>query len=345
MNKYNYDCDMEDLRYGLIAGIYDAFLNQKSRNQLELLDEWFPGLMIHEEPSDNNTKKPAEYIDHEFMIHAVKYHDHYYSGGSTRISQITGRLIGTAKGNQEKERKTAELIQKHLASVFVSDMELTPSLKENVLKHLDIFNDDEANAFGQHLLDLIFDLTNKRSGMDEYAKNSEAFPLDDEVFDGIIYNTAYQLELATYEGLGNAYLWLLTGSLLRNETGRVLRMYDSSFIAIHRQPSEDGTLKDKLNALFHPEQYYYTYDGDDLNNRFPGIEWYCDNCKAHLNEQDGFDDHLDEWKCQKCGYVNHIGMDNIFDNEEDAENGVHHTDKVKFNEALKQRQEEIDKSK
>lgn len=181
--------------------------------------------------------------------------------------------------------------------------------------------------------------------MDEYAKSSEPFPLDDEVFDGIIYNTAYQLDLATYEGLGNAYLWFLTGSLLRNETGRVLRMYDSSFIAIHRQPSEDGTLKDKLNSLFHPEQYYYTYDGDDLDNRFPGIEWYCDNCKAHLNEQEGFDDHLNEWKCTRCGYVNHIGMDNIFDNEEDAENNVHHTDEAKFKEALAHRQKEIDKSK
>lgn len=120
---------MEDLRFGLITGIYDTFTNQKSRNQLELLDEWFPGLIIHEDPSDGNTKKPAEYIDHAFKIHAVKYHDHYYSGGSTRISQITGRLIVTAKGNQEKERKTAELIQKHLASVFVTDMELTPFIK------------------------------------------------------------------------------------------------------------------------------------------------------------------------------------------------------------------------
>lgn len=43
-----------------------------------------------------------------------------------------------------------------------------------------------------------------------------------------------------------AFLWLLTGSLLRNETGRVLRMYDSSFIAIRRQMSETGELEDKL---------------------------------------------------------------------------------------------------
>ena len=202
-----------------------------------------PGTYHSGVPSDGNIKKPAEYIDHEFMIHAVKYHGHYYSGGSTRISQITGRLTGTAKGNQEKERKTAELIQKHLASRFITDMELTPFLKNNVLEKLDVLDEDNTNAFGQRLLDLIFNLTDQRSKMDEYARSNVLFPYDDEVFDGIIYNTAYQLELGTTEGLGNAYLWLLTGSLLRNETGRVLRMYDSSFIAIRRQISEKETLK------------------------------------------------------------------------------------------------------
>ena len=95
--------------------------------------------------------------------------------------------------------------------------------------------------------------------------------------------------------------------------------------------------------MFHPEEYYYTYDGDDLDNRFPGIEWYCDKCGAHLNEQEGFDDHLDEWKCTKCGYVNHIGMDNIYENEEDAKNDVHHTDEAKFKGALKYRKKQLKK--
>lgn len=334
---------MEELRYGHIASIYDEFADQKSRNQMDLLDKWFPGLIIQEMSSDGNTKKEAKYIDQEYLIHAVKYHGHFYSGGSTRISQITGRLIGTAKRNQEKERKTAELIQKHLAAVFVSNMDLTPSLKENVQRYLDSFDEDTLNEFGQTLLDLIFQLTDDRYALDELDRLSEPFAFDDEVFDGIIYDAAYQLELSTFDGLANAYLWLLTGSLLRNETGRVLRMYDSSFIAIYRQPSEDGTLKDKLNAMFHPEEYYYTYDGDDLDNRFPGIEWYCDKCGAHLNEQEGFDDHLDEWKCTKCGYVNHIGMDNIYENEEDAKNDVHHTDEAKFKGALKYRKKQLKK--
>ena len=42
--------------------------------------------------------------------------------------------------------------------------------------------------------------------------------------------------------------------------------------------SETGEVEDKLNVLFHPENYHYTYFGDDLDKRFPGVEWYCDGC-------------------------------------------------------------------
>lgn len=45
------------------------------------------------------------------MIQAVLYHDQYYVGGSKRVTQIAGRLLGTAKGSQEKERATARMIQ------------------------------------------------------------------------------------------------------------------------------------------------------------------------------------------------------------------------------------------
>ncbi len=45
--------------------------------------------------------------------------------------------------------------------------------------------------------------------------------------------------------------------------------------------------------------------------RFPGIDWYCDNCDALLNAQKGFDDHKYIWKCKECGYKNSISNDNI----------------------------------
>lgn len=45
--------------------------------------------------------------------------------------------------------------------------------------------------------------------------------------------------------------------------------------------------------------------------RFPGIDWYCDQCGAFLNSQSGFDDHKYTWKCRACGYKNSISWDNI----------------------------------
>ncbi len=28
-----------------------------------------------------------------------------------------------------------------------------------------------------------------------------------------------------------------------------------------------------------------------MSERFPDIDWYCDNCDAYLNSQPGFDDN------------------------------------------------------
>lgn len=197
----------------------------------------------------------------------------------------------------------------------------------------------------QQIFELLYDLAEQRKEMDDYSRKTEPFSMDDEVFDGVIYNAAYQLNLESYDGLCNAFLWLLTGGLLRNETGRVLRLYDSSFIAVNRQISETGELKDKLNYLFHPEEYYDTYSGDDLDNRFPGIEWYCDQCGAHLNEQEGFDDHLPSWKCLKCGFENKLSVGEIYDNHEDWRNGIRKADPDKLADALEVRQQEIDAQK
>lgn len=45
--------------------------------------------------------------------------------------------------------------------------------------------------------------------------------------------------------------------------------------------------------------------------RFPGIDWYCDNCGSCLSDQKGFDDHKYVWKCRECGFKNSISIDNI----------------------------------
>ena len=95
----------EELRFGDVASIYYDLLEEKMPKQMDLLDMWFPGLIITEDASDGNTKVPAEYKDLEYKIHAVRYKGRLYAGESKRVSQILGRLTGTAAGNKEKEQK------------------------------------------------------------------------------------------------------------------------------------------------------------------------------------------------------------------------------------------------
>ena len=77
----------------------------------------------------------------------------------------------------------------------------------------------------------------ERENKPEYERLEELFPLDTEVFEGILYNAVYQMVIQTDQSIANGYLWLLLGGLLRNEAGRVMRLYDSSFIPIRRQSS------------------------------------------------------------------------------------------------------------
>ena len=72
-----------ELRLGYISELYTSFLGIDPGSQLDILEEWFPGLIItvREEPG----KQEAEYVDHEYRIYASREHGKLYSGGSRRI--------------------------------------------------------------------------------------------------------------------------------------------------------------------------------------------------------------------------------------------------------------------
>ena len=57
-----------------------------------------------------------------------------------------------------------------------------------------------------------------------------------------------------------------------------------------------------------------------MSGRFPDIDWYCDRCNAHLNNQTGFDDSKYIWRCTECGHKNSISSNNIYKSEEDFRN-------------------------
>lgn len=43
------------------------------------------------------------------------------------------------------------------------------------------------------------------------------------------------------------------------------------------------------------------------------FEWYCDECDAYLNDQDGFKDNNGKWICKECGHENIISKEHIKD--------------------------------
>lgn len=48
-----------------------------------------------------------------------------------------------------------------------------------------------------------------------------------------------------------------------------------------------------------------------VRNKFPGIDWYCDNCNACLKDQQSFVDTRGSWTCTNCGYTNQINEEEI----------------------------------
>ena len=308
--------ELTSLYFGNVTDLYYSFIHEKTPKQLDLIDIWFPGLLI--EQRDKNTGKEPDYDQNEYVIYADRNNNVFYSGGnSNRVTQIIGRLVGTARSNQEKGRKDAELIRKHIAKELVTDFDHIERLQDNTAELLDMIPEDRLNDFHEVLFNYMLDLVDSRNDMSDEERTDEPFAYDDYVFDDLIYNVAYQLHLFTYEGLINAYLWLLLGGFLRNQVGSLTKMFHSGFVAVNRQLSEFGTLYDKINFLFNPDDYYSTYNGNDVDSKYPDIAWKCDKCRAILNQQEGFDENLSEWECRDCHHINKIDISVIYNNEED----------------------------
>ena len=325
-----------ELRFGSVGGMLFTAMGIRGAKQLDLLDLIFPGLFVEEIPAEEGIRE-AEFDDVNRVIRACRVHDSLYVGSGRRVSQILGRLAGTAKGNIEKERKTAELLQKKAAEIICTDDEYAYILKEHIRSLLYGLEDEEQEAFVILCEALLNELCGREA---EECDPDILFPLDPEVFEGIVYHAVKQFRRDSGEGMVNCWLWLLLGSLLRNESGRILRLYDSSFVKVNRVPGEDNTFAGHMDFLLHPEEYESVYYGDELDRKYPGIEFYCDRCGEHLNEQEGFDDHQSPWKCTVCGFENEISEHVIYNSQEDRRMGNSPVDGEDIMRAIRRRREE-----
>lgn len=332
-----------ELRLGYVTDLYYKVAGISVPKQLDLLNDWFGSLIIRVRESDNTKKELPEFVDMERIIYATRYHGYLYSGGNNRVTHITGKLVGTTSSNLEKERRSAELIQKNISRKLSLELNPIITLYEHVDAIVKQLDEEKINRFHAMLWDFVLDTAEAYYNKSEYERDSELFPFDDEVFDQILYNAFYQLTQYDVDGVRNGFLWLLLGGLLRNACGRVCRVFDSSFSPAYRPSSSSGDLMDQLHFLANPEDYGSFYVGDDMENRFPGVDWYCDECHDYLNKQDGFDDHLPVWQCRKCGYLNRIDYDEIYENEEDARNHIHRHTEEDFKRAIETRKKELEK--
>lgn len=320
-----------DLRLGILGRIwFEEILEAKTPKQLDLIDYFFPGLLIEEIPSDGGQKVEAEYIDTDHVIRAVRYHESWYTGGSKRVTQIAGRLIGTAKGSQEKERSTAALLQKFWAELFCTSTELIDKFRGiNLDRFLDL-PDKKLEDLANRITVFLNAFIDNNLGRSFEERQSRLFPLDMTAVQILVRSATYQMEISTVEAWLNVWMWLLLGALLRNEVIQLYFYYLSSFRPrIHEETEDD-------------EDHLDQYHGNDLDSRFPDIDWYCDRCGELLNEQPGFDDHKPFWICTKCGYRNRLQIDQIYDTEHDYERGQDPVDPDEFYHSIKVRTDQVE---
>lgn len=327
------------LRFSDVASICDSYMPSDAKNHMDTLVSWLPGTVIHIREKEEG-KRPPKFSYEKCVIEASLYRGNIYATGDAAVTQIMGRLFGSARGNEEKERKNAELIRKRVSRNLIEDRDLLTRLIGNIRDKVEDLEENTRYDLCLDLLEFSFELAEVRTKMSPLERDAEAAAMDDEVFDGIIYNAAYQLNDFSVDGTARAILWLMLGGLLRNEAGRVYRVFNSAFVPAYRQGDPAASILDKVGALYYSEDYEDTYSGDDLEKRFPGIEWMCDSCGAYLNVQDGFDDHLPVWQCRKCGHLNRISAEDIFMNEEERERN-RSVNWEKMKDAIERRKEEL----
>lgn len=312
---------VHELRLGYVAQLYYNILGIKNRQQLEILNEWFGELIVKIDDKDmplfKSNNNAAIFVDRQNTIHAYIRHGRLFVGNSLRVKYICGKLVGTSKSNIEKERHTAEIIQKNIAYRICVNIGERLAFEKRVVDRINQLDKEQQERFYEAMLSFAKKTVQAYEEKSEYDKIAELFPFDNEVFEGIIENVVYQLAQPERKGLVNAWMWLLLGSTLRNACGRVLRSYDSLFAPLCQIPTESGKLSERIECMMNLDSFELDYLGEVHSERFPGIQWYCDKCDAILNNQPGFDDYLSAWQCRKCGYINLLAESEIYDSKED----------------------------
>ncbi|MCD7826391.1 MAG: hypothetical protein LUH14_10595 [Clostridiaceae bacterium] len=73
---------------------------------------------------------------------------------------------------------------------------------------------------------------------------------------------------------------------------------------------QNGKMRiNKASTMWTCENCDYELSADEFEDDY--VFWFCDECEAYLNDQDGFDRNASKHICQNCGYENDTTLDNI----------------------------------
>lgn len=65
----------------------------------------------------------------------------------------------------------------------------------------------------------------------------------------------------------------------------------------------------KKSTVWTCEECGYKLSADEFEDNY--VFWFCDECKAYLNNQEGFDKNASRHICKKCGYENDTTFNNL----------------------------------
>ena len=246
--------DQCDLRFGTICSLfYRDILGMRSvPKQIDLLDEFFPGLAVWEVDSNGslvlrddhavsdpfaymeslppeqidrptspehmelyetlmerskenhswwaaNTAEfqtseslPAFYDDRRRAILAMRQDNGKFllnipgasaSQQSRRVTQLLGRLTGTAKGSPEKERAAASAMQKRMASDLCHNQEAILFYRNHIAQLIYDLDEDQLDRFCELVPEYMNEVIDRRERQTVAEREGEPFPIDDDIYE------------------------------------------------------------------------------------------------------------------------------------------------------------------
>ena len=145
-----------ELRFGYVVNIFYTIKNESMPKQLDLLNEWFPSLIVQER-NNKGVKEAPTYNDLKRIIYVTKYQHTFYGTGNVRVTHIIGKLVGTTSSNQEKERKSAELIQKKISKTMLNGNQVMIKIFQHIEEMINNLDQKQQKIFRKKLEEFILE--------------------------------------------------------------------------------------------------------------------------------------------------------------------------------------------